>query len=349
MKKSYYSPGKPDNLNFINFLKNNKELKHGSSLSNYTSNKTSNRNSNSKYNMKERPFSHKTINSIMSKKSKTAIQKQQFQYQSQPISVKNNNNEINIHLSIGSDSINNNSNNYSNNTNYSKITNSYEDILKEKDIKIQKLEKELSSYKKIINQIKSNHNLNINGFISNSNNLASLSKNKSSGNITTKKKAKNESQNFFNSILKNTYNKHNKKKKGNNGDLIINNINNYNGFNYFGNKGLVNIIYSSNNNDNANKGNYNNYYTNLSMKKKNKKKKTNSCEFIDEINNIENLLNKGKNKNRNKNKDTKMVNLTSDNWKELCDKIYNKTKKTLEKYNNYLNIQIGNNNNLVQK
>jgi len=348
MKKSYYSSGKPNNLDFINFLKNNKELKHGPPLSNYTSNKASNRNSHSKYNMKERPFSHKTINSIMSKKSKTSY-KNHFQYPSQPISVKNNNNEINIHLSIGSDSINNNSNNYSNNTNYSKITNSYEDILKEKDIKIQKLEKELSSYKKIINQMKSNHNLNINGFINNNNNLASLSKNKSSGNITTKKKAKNESQNFFNSILKNAYKKNSKKKKGNNGDLIINNINNYNGYNYVGNKGLVNIIYSSNNYDNSTKGNYNNYYTNLSMQKKNKKKKTNSCEFIDEINNIENLFNKEKNRNKNKNKDTNMVNLTSDNWKELCDKIYNKTKSTLEKYNNYLNIQIGNNDNLVQK
>ena len=348
MKKSYYSPGKPGNLNFNNFFKNNKELKHGPSLSNYTSNKTSNRNSISKYNMKERPFSHKTINSIISKKSKTAIKKQQFQYPNQqPISVKNNNNEINIHLSIGSDSMNNNSNNYSNNTNYSKITNSYEDILKEKDIKIQKLEEELSSYRKIINQIKSNYNLNFNVFISNNNNLASLSKNKSSGSITTKKKAKNETQNFFNSILKNVYKKNSKKKKGNNCDLIINNINNYNGSNYVGNKGLItNIIYRSNNNDNVIKENYNNYYTNLSMKKKNKKRKTNSCEFIDEIKNIENL---NKEKNKNNKKDKKMVNLTCENWKELCDKIYNKTKSTLEKYNNYLNVQIGKNDNLVQK
>ena len=148
-------------------------------------------------------------------------------------------------------------------------------------------------------------------------------------------------------FLKNVYKKNSRKKKSNNFDIIINNINNYNGSNYVGNKGLItNIIYRSNNNDNVIKENYNNYYTNLSMKKKNKKRKINSCEFIDEIKNIENL---NKEKNKNNKKDKKMVNLTCENWKELCDKIYNKTKSTLEKYNNYLNVQIGKNDNLVQK
>ena len=138
MRKAY-SPGKPSELKIISILKNNKDLKH-TSLSKYISSKTTNRNNNTKYNLKERPASHKTINSLISKKTKPLIQKQQFQYQHQPISVKNNKNEINIHLSFGSDSINNNTNSYLNNTNYSKITNSYEDILKEKDMVILKLE-----------------------------------------------------------------------------------------------------------------------------------------------------------------------------------------------------------------
>lgn len=351
MENSYYSPGKPGNLNFINFLKNNKELKHGSSLSNFISNKTNNRNSNSKYCIKNRPSSHKTINSLMSKKAKPVIQKQQFQYLNQPINVKNNNNKININLSIRSDSMNNNINNYSNNANYSNGINSYEDILKEKDIEIQKLEKELLSYREIINQIKSNYISNSNGFVNNSNILTSLSKTKSLGNITTKRKTKNETQNFFNSLLKNVYKKNNKKKKSHNGDIKINN---YNGYNQVGNRGLVNIIYSSNNSDNVLKGNYNNYYTNLNLKKKNKKKKTNSCELNDKIRSIENILsshknsNKEKNKSKDKDKAQKMGNLTCENWKELCDKIYNKTKNTLEKYNNFLNTQIGNIN-LIKK
>ena len=185
MRKAY-SPGKPSELKIISILKNNKDLKPGISLSKYISSKTTNRNNNTKYNLKERPASHKTINSLLSKKAKPLIQKQQYQYQHQPISVKNNNNEINIHLSFGSDSINNNTNSYSNNANYSKVTNSYEDILKEKDMVILKLENELLFNRELINKIQSNYNINSNNNYTSNNNFISLSKTKSSGNITTK-------------------------------------------------------------------------------------------------------------------------------------------------------------------
>ena len=168
MRKAY-SPGKPSELKIISILKNNKDLKPGTSLSKYISSKTTNRNTNTKYNLKERPASHKTINSLLSKKTKPLVQKQQYQYQHQPISVKNNNNEINIHLSFGSDSINNNTNSYSNNANYSKVTNSYEDILKEKDMVILKLENELLFNRELINKIQSNYNINNNNFTNNNN------------------------------------------------------------------------------------------------------------------------------------------------------------------------------------
>ena len=180
MRKTY-SPGKPSELKIISILKNNKDLKHGTSLSKYISSKTTNRNTNTKYNLKERPASHKTINSLMSKKTKPLIQKQQnqYQYQHQPINVKNNKNEINIHLSFGSDSINNNTNSYLNNTNYSKVTNSYEDILKEKDLVILKLENELLFNRELINKMQSNYNIYNNNYTNNNNNFISLSKTKS--------------------------------------------------------------------------------------------------------------------------------------------------------------------------
>ena len=273
MRKAY-SPGKPSELKIISILKNNKELKHGTSVSKYISSKTTNRNTNTKYNLKERPASHKTINSLMSKKAKPLIQKQQnnqyqYQYQNQPISVKNNKNEINIHLSFGSDSINNNTNSYLNNTNYSKITNSYEDILKEKDLVILKLENELLFNRELINKMQTNYNIYNNNFTNN--NFISLSKTKSSGNITTKRKTKHDTEYFFSSLLKNM-GKKSKKKKMNYGDINTNNINNINGTNRMNNR-LTNINYNSTNKDNIIKGNYNNYYSNLNLNVKNKKKK----------------------------------------------------------------------------
>ena len=339
MRKAY-SPGKPSELKIISILKNNKDLKQGTSLSKYISNKTTNRNNNTKYNLKERPASHKTINSLISKKTKPLIQKQQFQYQHQPISVKNNNNEINIHLSFGSDSINNNTNSYLNNTNYSKVTNSYEDILKEKDLVISKLENELLFNRELINKIQSNYNIYNNNY---TNNFISLSKTKSSGNITTKRKTKHDTQYFFSSLLKNIYKK-NKKKKMSYGDLNINNINNGNGMHHISSNRLTNIIYNSTNKENIIKGNYNNYYSNLNLKNKKKKKKTNSVEMIDKIKCIENLLSPHKNSNKDKNKikekDKKYNNISFDNWKFLCDSIYIRTKSTLEKCKEILNAQI---------
>ena len=347
MRKAY-SPGKPSELKIISILKNNKDLKPGTSLSKYISSKTTNRNTNTKYNLKERPASHKTINSLLSKKAKPLIQKQQYQYQHQPISVKNNNNEINIHLSFGSDSINNNTNSYSNNANYSKVTNSYEDILKEKDMVILKLENELLFNRELINKIQSNYNINSNNNYTSNNNFISLSKTKSSGNITTKRKTKHDTEYFFSSLLKNI-SKKSKKKKMSYGDINMNNINNGNGGHHMNGNRLTNIIYNSTNKDNNIKGNFNNYYSNLNLnlKNKKKKKKTNSCEMIDKIKCIENLLSPHKNntkeKNKNKEKNKKVADVSFENWKFLCDNIYNKTKNTLEKCKDLLNIQLMNN------
>jgi len=340
MRKAY-SPGKPSELKIISIIKNNKGIKYGSSLSKYISSRTTNRNTNKKYNLKERPASHKTINSLVSKKTKPIIQKQQYQIQNQPISVKNNNNEINIHLSFGSDSINNNNtNSYLNNTNYSKVTNSYEDILKEKDMIILKLENELLFNRELINKIHSNYNIHNNNFTTN-NNYISLSKTKSFGNITTKRKNNIDTQYFFSSLLKNI-SKKSKKKKMSHGDINTNNINNGTGYQNINSNRLTNVIYSSTNKENIIKGNYNNYYTNLNLNIKNKrrKKKTNSCEMNDKIKYIENLLSPHKNNRNKKNKEKKGENISFESWKFLCDNLYDKTKNTLEKCKEIINSQL---------
>ena len=340
MRKAY-SPGKPSELKIISIIKNNKGIKYGSSLSKYISSRTTNRNTNTKYNLKERPASHKTINSLVSKKTKPIIQKQQYQIQNQPISVKNNNNEINIHLSFGSDSINNNNtNSYLNNTNYSKVTNSYEDILKEKDMIILKLENELLFNRELINKIHSNYNIHNNNFTTN-NNYISLSKTKSFGNITTKRKNNIDTQYFFSSLLKNI-SKKSKKKKMSHGDINTNNINNGTGYQNINSNRLTNVIYSSTNKENIIKGNYNNYYTNLNLNIKNKrrKKKTNSCEMNDKIKYIENLLSPHKNNRNKKNKEKKGENISFESWKFLCDNLYDKTKNTLEKCKEIINSQL---------
>ena len=340
MRKAY-RPGKPSELKIISIIKNNKGIKYGSSLSKYISSRTTNRNTNKKYNLKERPASHKTINSLVSKKTKPIIQKQQYQIQNQPISVKNNNNEINIHLSFGSDSINNNNtNSYLNNTNYSKVTNSYEDILKEKDMIILKLENELLFNRELINKIHSNYNIHNNNFTTN-NNYISLSKTKSFGNITTKRKNNIDTQYFFSSLLKNI-SKKSKKKKMSHGDINTNNINNGTGYQNINSNRLTNVIYSSTNKENIIKGNYNNYYTNLNLNIKNKrrKKKTNSCEMNDKIKYIENLLSPHKNNRNKKNKEKKGENISFESWKFLCDNLYDKTKNTLEKCKEIINSQL---------
>ena len=338
--RKVYSPGKPSELKIISIIKNNKGIKYGSSLSKYISSRTTNRNTNKKYNLKERPASHKTINSLVSKKTKPIIQKQQYQIQNQPISVKNNNNEINIHLSFGSDSINNNTNSYLNNTNYSKVTNSYEDILKEKDMIILKLENELLFNRELINKIHSNYNIHNNNFTTN-NNYISLSKTKSFGNITTKRKNNIDTQYFFSSLLKNI-SKKSKKKKMSHGDINTNNINNGTGYQNINSNRLTNVIYSSTNKENIIKGNYNNYYTNLNLNIKNKrrKKKTNSCEMNDKIKYIENLLSPHKNNRNKKNKEKKGENISFESWKFLCDNLYDKTKNTLEKCKEIINSQL---------
>ena len=241
-------------------------------------------------------------------------------------------------MSFGSDSINNNNtNSYLNNTNYSKVTNSYEDILKEKDMIILKLENELLFNRELINKIHSNYNIHNNNFTTN-NNFISLSKTKSFGNITTKRKNNLDTQYFFSTLLKNI-SKKSRKKKMSHGDINTNNINNGQGYQSINSNRLTNIIYSSTNKDNIIKGNYNNYYTNLNLNLKNKrrKKKTNSCEMNDKIKYIENLLSPHK---KRKNKEKKVESISFENWKFLCDNIYDKTKNTLEKCKEIINAQL---------
>ena len=126
------------------------------------------------------------------------------------------------------------------------------------------------------------------------------------------------------------------------GDLNINNINNGNGYQNINSNRLTNVIYSSSNKENIIKGNYNNYYTNLNLNIKNKrrKKKTNSCEMNDKIKYIENLLSPHKNNKNKKNKEKKVDNISFDNWKFLCDNLYDKTKTTLEKCKEIINNQL---------
>ena len=87
MRKAY-SSGKPSELKIISILKNIKDLESGIYLSKYISGKTINRNTNTKYNLKERPSPHKTINSLLTEKTKPLIQKHQYQYKHQSIRVK---------------------------------------------------------------------------------------------------------------------------------------------------------------------------------------------------------------------------------------------------------------------
>lgn len=90
------------------------------------------------------------------------------------ISIKSNNNEINIKLSLNSDG-----NNSVNNTNSKNIT-TYEDIIKEKNLLISKLKKEIKMNNEILNKIKKKK-LNINDY-----NNFNLFKTKSSSNLSSK-------------------------------------------------------------------------------------------------------------------------------------------------------------------
>lgn len=323
MKKTF-SPRNSKDLKIINIINGDKDINYYSSLSKFIKKKSTNRNTYSKYN------SHKTLNNLMTKKTKPIIKKTSHQFYHQPITVKNNNNEINIHLSFGSDSINNNTNNYSSNTIYSKGTNSYEDILKEKELVIMKLKKELLINRELINKIKSNYNINDKILLNNitNNNFISLSKTKSFGNITTKRKNKNEVSNFFNSILQNF------NIKKNNGEFSLNN--------YRTNRGLSNFVYNSYNNEN--KGNY--YNLNKKSKSKSKKKKTYSCEPIDKVKYLEKLFSAEKKKKKETVKDVEKEDngIEYEDFKFLCDDIYDKTKNILEKYHKIISNKLLNKN-----
>lgn len=331
-------------LHIINILKNNKNPKTVTNIC--QSNKTSTRN-NSKNNKKERPSSHKTINLLEQKKiikNKTMTQRKSHKSINSNIN-KNNQNEINIDVVLGSDSMNNNTNSYLNNTGCSKVTISYEDILKEKDTVISKLENELQFNRGLINKIKSHYNLN-NLFNSKNrkiqiNNISNkhkknsffLSKTKSTGNITTKRKNTEEIHYFFSSLLKNINKKSKSKSKTNKNinSKIISYTN------------LRQMNYNNNilmNNKNV-KSNYNNYHFNI--QKKNKHKKTNSCELIDKIKCLEDILTPHKKKNKNGNINSLLINNNNNiNWEKLCDDVYNKTKSALEKCKKILEAQLKN-------
>ena len=135
----------------------------------------------------------------------------------------------------------------------------------------------------------------------------------------------------------------------NHGDINTNNINNGTGYQNINSNRLTNVIYSSTNKENIIKGNYNNYYTNLNLNLKNKrrKKKTNSCEMNDKIKYIENLLSPHKNNKNKKNKEKKIESISFENWKYLCDNLYDKTKSTFEKCKEIINNQLINRKDLI--
>ena len=60
----------------------------------------------------------------------------------------------------------------------------------------------------------------------------------------------------------------------------------------------------------------------------------------DKIKYIENLLSPHKNNKNKKNKEKKVDNISFDNWKFLCDNLYDKTKTTLEKCKEIINNQL---------
>ena len=109
----------------------------------------------------------------LQKGSKSPLNKKTINH---ALSVKSNNNEINIRLSLNSDG---NNSNTMNNTN-SKSTTTYEEIIKEKNLLISKLKKEIKINNQILNKIKKKK-LNINDY-----NKFNLSKTKSLSNISSK-------------------------------------------------------------------------------------------------------------------------------------------------------------------
>ena len=109
----------------------------------------------------------------LQKGSKSPLNKKTINH---ALSVKSNNNEINIRLSLNSDG---NNSNTMNNTN-SKSTTTYEEIIKEKNLLISKLKKEIKINNQILNKIKKKK-LNIIDY-----NKFNLSKTKSSSNISSK-------------------------------------------------------------------------------------------------------------------------------------------------------------------
>ena len=109
----------------------------------------------------------------LQKGSKSPLNKKTINH---ALSVKSNNNEINIRLSLNSDG---NNSNTMNNTN-SKSTTTYEEIIKEKNLLISKLKKEIKINNQILNKIKKKK-FNIIDY-----NKFNLSKTKSSSNISSK-------------------------------------------------------------------------------------------------------------------------------------------------------------------
>ncbi len=163
---------KENELHIINIIQSNRKNKLENPLNNILYNYHKGR--IKKKENKEKlliNFSTGIFRKKIQKESKSPSSKDKIHH---ALSVKSHNNEINIKLSLNSDV--NNTNSYINNTN-SKNTTTYEEIIREKDLLISKLKKEIKINNEILSQITEKKNK------FNDNNLL---KTKSSSNMSTK-------------------------------------------------------------------------------------------------------------------------------------------------------------------
>ena len=333
-----------NNINVLNLVKNKVSNKSESPFNKNISNKRNKNKAKKKEKNKNNLF--KTINLLQhSKKAYKNIK--------QPILIKNNKNEINIKLNLNYALLNNINNinniqkynNVFNNqlytNNYINNSNSLEEILKEKE----KSSKRNYSYKKskqinskIIKKKKNLSQINLTNLINNKCKInTSLPKNKSTTNI-------NVSKNSFNKRYNSEKNSNNfLNKKNNFYENNFTNIATYNNANKVNSKNIC-----MNNQRKKAKNCYNNVKNNYN-KKKNSYKWANSYEYKN-IYKTPDIACKNKNyktprpyiKNNRNNKVKMQKDKNEDFNLLLLDEIYHKTKTTLERFKNDLEMQIKN-------
>ncbi len=205
---------KENELHIINIIQSNRKNKLENPLNNilynYHKGRIKKKENKEKLSIN---FSTGIFRKKIQKESKSPSSKDKIHH---ALSVKSHNNEINIKLSLNSDV--NNTNSYINNTN-SKNTTTYEEIIREKDLLISKLKKEIKINNEILSQITEKKNK------FNDNNLL---KTKSSSNMSTKntnkkififtdlikqtKKIKNNTPRYKSKIIMETENMKNQNK-----------------------------------------------------------------------------------------------------------------------------------------